>query len=195
MSRIVDRGAVVAAYVGIGMAATIGISFLLVIPIEPIYWLLTVPAGLLIAYYANQRSDRRAGPWGRIIANGLFAAGVTAITLAVLLLAVKALFFFADDGYRDASQGGALQCRTGADCVMARYVAAGRGPELRAAGVTDDATFTSFYWNQQFTTAATLIGLCLASGLVGALAYGATRPRGTAPSASSVGTAGTRPVA
>ena len=45
MTRIVDRGAIVAAYVGIGMAVTIGVSFLLVIPIEPIYWLLTVPAG------------------------------------------------------------------------------------------------------------------------------------------------------
>ncbi len=76
MTRVVDHGAIVAAYVGIGMAATIGISFLLVIPIEPIYWLLSIPAGLLIGYYANQRSDRRNGPWSRIIANGLFAAAV-----------------------------------------------------------------------------------------------------------------------
>ena len=42
MSRIVDRGAITAAYVGIGMAITIGVSFLLVIPIEPIYWLLAL---------------------------------------------------------------------------------------------------------------------------------------------------------
>ena len=62
MSRVIDRGAIVAAYVGIGMAATEAISFLLVIPIEPIYWLLALPSGLLIGYYANQRSDRRAGP-------------------------------------------------------------------------------------------------------------------------------------
>ena len=33
MSRFVDRGAITAAYVGIGMAVTIAISFLLVIPI------------------------------------------------------------------------------------------------------------------------------------------------------------------
>ena len=45
MTRVVDRGAIVAAYVGIGMAVTIAISFLLVIPIEPIYWLLALPAG------------------------------------------------------------------------------------------------------------------------------------------------------
>jgi hypothetical protein len=36
VTRIVDRGAIVGAYVGIGMAVTIAISFLLVIPIEPI---------------------------------------------------------------------------------------------------------------------------------------------------------------
>ncbi len=185
MTRFVDRGAIVAAYVGIGMAATIAVSFLLVIPIEPVYWLLTVPAGLLIAYYANQRSDRRNGPWGRIIANGLFAAAVTAISLAILLVGVKALFFFADDGYRTASLGGSLSCRTGAECVMARYVAAGRGPELAASGVMDAATFTTFYWNQQLTTAGTLVGLCLASGLVGALVYGGTRPRATAAATAS----------
>jgi len=185
VTRFVDRGAIVAAYVGIGMAATIGISFLLVIPIEPIYWLLTIPAGLLIGYYANQRSDRRAGPWSRIIANGVFAAAVTAISLAILLLGVKALFFFADDGYRDASQGGTLACRTGAECVMARYVAAGRGDELAAAGVTDGATFTAFYWNQQLTTAATLVVICVVAGLIGSLAYGATRPRGPASAAAA----------
>ena len=86
VTRIVDRGAIVAAYVGIGMAITIAVSFLLVIPIEPIYWLLVVPAGLTIGYYANSRSNRAAGPWGRILANGLFAGFVTGLTLAALLL-------------------------------------------------------------------------------------------------------------
>src|SRR4029079_13204011 len=38
--RVVDRGAITAAWVGVGMAVTIGVSFLLVIPIEPIYWYL-----------------------------------------------------------------------------------------------------------------------------------------------------------
>ncbi len=179
MARFIDRGAIVAAYVGIGMAVTIGISFLLVIPIEPIYWLLTIPAGLLISYYANQRADRRNGPWRRIIANGLFAAAVTAVSLAILLLGVKSLFFFADDGYRDAGQGGSLQCQTGAGCVMARYVAAGRGPELTAAGVTDASSFTGFYWNQQFATAGTLVALGLGAGLFGSLIYGASRPKAT----------------
>jgi hypothetical protein len=177
VTRFIDRGAIAAGWVGIGMAVTIGISFLLVIPIEPFYWILTVPAGLMIAYYANQRSDRRAGPWSRILANGLYAAAVTGITIALFLVVVKALFFFADDGYRDVSQGGRLTCQTGASCVLARYVAAGRGPELERAGATDAATFTAFYWNQQFLSAATLFALCVASGLAGIALYGVTRPR------------------
>jgi hypothetical protein len=181
MTRFVDRGAIVAAYVGMGMAVTIGVSFLLVIPIEPIYWLLTIPAGLLIGYYANQRSDRRLGPWRRILANGLFAGVVTAVSLAILLLGIKALFFFADDGYRDPGQGGSLSCETGAPCVYARYLADGRGPDLAKAGVTDAGSFTTFYWNQQLSTAATLVVLCVGGSFLGALAYGATRPRSTNP--------------
>ena len=39
----------------------------------------------MIGYYANARSDRRGGPWGRVIANALFAGLVTGLTLAVLL--------------------------------------------------------------------------------------------------------------
>ena len=86
MSRIADRGAVTAAYVGIGMAVTIGVSFLLVIPIEAVVWLLALPSGVMIGYYANARSDRRAGPWRRIISNALFAGVVTGLTAALLSL-------------------------------------------------------------------------------------------------------------
>ena len=126
MSRFVDRGAIIAAYVGIGMAVTIAMSFLLIIPIEWVVWVLTIPAGLLIGYYANQRSNRRAGPWSRILVNGVFAALVTGLATAAMLLLVKGLFFFADDGYRDAGQGGRIECSTGADCVYQRYLDDGR---------------------------------------------------------------------
>ena len=44
------------------MAVTIVASFILIIPIEWVIWLLALPSRLLIGYYANQRSDRRAGP-------------------------------------------------------------------------------------------------------------------------------------
>ena len=183
MSRFVDRGAITAAYVGIGMAMTIVISFLLIMPIEWIIWILALPSGLLIGYYANQRSDRRAGPWWRILANALFAGAVTGLTAAALLLAVKALFFNADNGYRDAGLGGPLDCWPGADCVYHRYLDGGRGADLAAAGVTDAASFSTFYWNQQLGTAGVLFVLATAGGLGGGLLYGVFRPK--APLASA----------
>ena len=184
MTRFVDRGAIAAAYVGIGMALTIAVSFLLVIPIEPIYWLLAVPAGLLIGYYANQRSDRRAGPWHRILANALVAGLATALTLAACLLVVKALFFFADSGFPDYNRiDPATQqaippfCDPGANCVYSRYLAAGRMPDFESIGITDTASFTSFYWNQQFATAAFVTLLTTAGGLGGGALYGLFRPK------------------
>jgi hypothetical protein len=177
VTRFVDRGAVVAAYVGIGMALTIGMSFLLIIPIEPVYWYLALPAGMLIGYYANQRSDRRAGPWRRIVANALVAGVVTGLSFALLLLAVKALFFFADGGYRDPGLGGPISCTPGADCVYQRYLADGRGEEFEAIGVTDVDSFSAFYWGQQWSTAGLLVVLASAGSLGGAALYGAFRPR------------------
>jgi len=188
VTRFVDRGAVIAAYVGIGMAITIAVSFILIIPIEPLIWLLTVPSGLLIGYYANQRSDRRAGPWSRILRNGIFAGAVTGLSFAALILLLKAIFFFADTGYPDfnridPSTGQVIPptCTTGADCVYARYVALGRGPELQAAGAVDAASFGALYWQQQFTVAGSLFLVTTAGGLAGAVFYGLTRPKPTVP--------------
>lgn len=187
MTRVVDRGAIVAACVGIGMAVTIALSFLLVIPIEPIYWFLALPVGLLIGYYADQRSDRRAGPWRRIVGNAAFAGAVTGVTLALLLLGVKALFFYADDGYRDPGLGGRIvidrgdgrpvACNPGAECVHRRYIDAGRGPDLEVAGVRDATSFTSFYWSQQLQTAALLLAIATAGGIGGGVLYGIFRPK------------------
>ncbi len=177
MSRFIDRGAITAAWVGLGMAVTIGISFLLVIPIEPIYWYLALPAGLLIGYYANARSLRAGGPWGRVLANAVFAGLVTGLTYALLLLAVKALFFSVDGGYRDASTGGPLTCQTGADCVYQRYLAAGQGDELAAAGVTDVASFSTLYWHEQGTSALTVLLLATGGALGGGLIFGVSNRR------------------
>ena len=188
MSRVVDRGAITAAYVGIGMAITIVVSFMLFIPIEWVIWVLALPSGLLIGYYANQRSNRRAGPWLKILLNGLFAGIVTGLTAAVLLLAIKALFFYADNGFRDPGLGGSLTCTVGPDCVYQRYLDDGRGPVLVAAGVTDVDSFTQFYWREQLGTAVTILVLTTAGGLGGAALYGVFRPKPAVPEAS------TRPV-
>ncbi len=172
-----NRGAIVAGYVGIGMAATIAVSFLLVIPIEPIYWLLTPFAGLLIGYYADQRSFVGRGEWRRTLVGAVYAGLVTGVTLALLLLMVKALFFSADNGYRDGSLGSPLPCAGGADCVYARYLADGRGPQLEAAGVTDVASFSGFYWQQQLRSSGILLGLTVITGALGGAVYGLTRPK------------------
>ena len=188
MSRLVDRGAIIAAYVGIGMALTIVVSFMLFIPIEWFIWILAIPSGLLIGYYANQRSDRRAGPWSRILVNGLFAGFVTGLTAAVLLLAIKGLFFYADSGFRDPGLGGPIVCPTGPDCVYQRYLQAGRGPELEAAGVTDVGSFTAFYWSEQLSTTGTVLLLTTLGGVGGAALYGVFRPKpvvGSAETATS----------
>ncbi len=186
MNRIVDRGAISAAYVGIGMAVTIVASFTLIIPIEWIIWLLALPSGLLIGYYANQRSDRRAGPWRRILVNGLFAGLVTGLSMAALVLVVKTLFFFADNGYRDPGLGGSIACAAGADCVYQRYLEAGQGPGLIAAGVTDAASFAGFYWSEQLSSAGTIVLLSTLGGLGGAGLYGVFRPKAPAPGTAVV---------
>jgi hypothetical protein len=194
VSRFVDRGAIIAAYVGIGMALTIVVSFMLFIPIEWVIWVLALPSGLLIGYYANQRSARQAGPWGRILVNGLFAGLVTGVTAASLLLIIKVLFFYGDDGFRDPGQGGRVTvlrdgrpapCGTGADCVYQRYLQAGRGGDLAAIGVTDAASFTTFYWKEQAGSAGTVLILTVFGGMGGAGLYGLSRPRRVAADAGS----------
>jgi hypothetical protein len=184
--RFVDRGAITAAYVGIGMAVTIGISFLLIIPIDAVYWYLAIPAGALIGYYANSRAARRRGEWRRIAPNALFASAVTGLTLAALFLGIKALFFFGDSGFPDFNRRDASgvvvppTCEAGADCVYRRYLAA--DPEAVArAGITDAASFGEAYWAQQWSTSSSMVLLTIVSGLAGGLLFGVGGPRRDAP--------------
>jgi hypothetical protein len=186
MRRFVDRGAIVAAYVGIGMAVTMAISFLLVIPIGPAYVLLSVPGGMIIGYYANARSTRLRGQWRRIVPNALLAGAVTGLTLAILLLGTKALFFYGDSGYPDFNRtdaGGIAvgeTCVTGADCVYHRYVKA-QPQDIANAGVTDAASFSTVYWNEQFSAARLLLGATTGAALLGGFLFGIAGPRrGTA---------------
>ncbi len=175
MRRFVDPGAIFAGWVGVGMAATIVVSFVLVIAIEPIAWFLSLPAGMVIGYYANARSERLGG-WGRMLANAAYAAVLTGVTTALLLLVFKAIFFFGDDGFRPPALGGQLSCAAGPQCVYARYQAE-QGDALRAAGIDDLGSFEIAYWRQQGTTSAVLVAVPAGGGLFGGLLYGATRPR------------------
>ena len=186
MSRVFDRGAITAAFVGIGVAVTMAMSFLLIIPIEPAYLLLSIPAGLVIGYYANARSRRVRGDWRRIVPNALLAGLVTGITLAVLLLGTKALFFYADNGYPDFNRvvDGApvgQACATGAECVYLRYLAAD-ADQLAASGVTDAASFSNLYWNAQIASARLLLAGTTIASLFGGLLFGVGGPRRAFPS-------------
>jgi hypothetical protein len=181
VSRVFDRGATTAAFVGIGVAVTMAMSFLLIIPIEPAYLLLSIPAGLVIGYYANARSRRVRGEWRRIVPNAVLAGLVTGVSLAALLLATKALFFYADNGYPDFNRvvdGNAvgLTCVTGADCVYRRYLAAD-ADQLAASGVKDAASFATAYWNAQMSSARLLLGGTTIAALFGGLLFGLGGPR------------------
>lgn len=173
------------------MAVTIAVSFLLVIPIEAIVWLLALPSGVMIGYYANARSNRRSGPWLRILSNAVFAGVVTGLTAALLLVGTKALFFYADSGYPDFNRADAAghaippTCQTGADCVYQRYVKVGRGAEMAAVGVTNAASFTGLYWSEQAGTSLIVFTLTAVGGLIGGGLYGTFRPK-PEPSATGV---------
>lgn len=185
MSRFVDRGAVVAAYVGIGMAITMAISFLLVVPLEIAYLILSVLGAVVIGYYANARARRGRGEWRRIVPNSLLAGLVMGISLAILLLGNKALFFFADSGYPDFNRvenGTPVgdTCQTGADCVYHRYLKL--EPQVLAdAGVTDAASFSDLYWRQQWSTAQGLVLAATVAALAGGLLFGVAGPRRQEP--------------
>ena len=185
MSRFVDRGAIVAAYVGIGMAITMAISFLLVVPIEIAYLLLSVLGAVVIGYYANARARRSRGEWRRIVPNSLLAGVVMGLALSILLLGNKALFFFADSGYPDFNRVEnsvpvGETCETGADCVYHRYVA--REPQILAeAGVTDTASFSDVYWRQQWSTAQGLVLAATLAALAGGFLFGIAGPRRQEP--------------
>ena len=181
MTPIFDRGAITAGFVGIGVAVTMAMSFLLIIPIEPAYLLLSIPAGLVIGYYANARAKRVRGEWRRIIPNALLSGLVTGATLAVLLLGTKALFFYADNGYpdfnrtEDGVQVGPT-CANGADCVYRRYLAQDAA-QLTASGITGAASFADAYWNAQWSSARLLLGGTTIAALFGGLLFGVGGPR------------------
>ena len=160
------------------MAITIGVSFLMVIPIDPAYLVFAPLSGLLIGWYGNQRAEQLRSHLGRIFANAAWSGAWTAFSFAVLFLAVKLFFFSLDPGYRDERQGGSLHCDPGPACVYARYVAAeGGAAALEAAGVSDLDGFTAWYWEGQMGSARLIVGSTLLFALVGGALYALGAPR------------------
>lgn len=171
--RLIDRGAVFAGWVGLGMAIVVNIAFELIVAVQSLVFLAAPLAGAVIGAYANVRSARWR-PRGRVLVNGLYAGLVTALGLAIFYVALRLLFIYADSGYpafnRVAIDGSPIPpfCRSGPDCTYQRYLAADRGRELAATGVTDAASFEAFVGREQLSGGLTLIGLTLGGALVGA---------------------------
>ena len=135
MSRFVDRGAITAAYVGIGMAVTIVVSFLLFIPIEWIIWLLAIPSGCSSA--TTRTSARTVGParGAGSSSTGLFA-GVRDGSDRGRSCCSRSRRSSSTPTAASATpgQGGPIRCRRGADCVYQRYLEAGADRSSRRRG-------------------------------------------------------------
>jgi hypothetical protein len=138
LTRFVDRGAVVAGWIGAGMALVLVIALGLVIPIQPLVALMALPAGALIGAYANVRAQRH-WPRMRVLGNALWAGAVTGLALAVLYVGVRLLFVYLDTG--TLPDGSRLDCQRGPDCVYQRLIEAGYAEQLAAVGVTDAAGY------------------------------------------------------
>ena len=180
MSRFVDRGAVVAGWIGLGTAVVLVIAFALVVPIQPIVYVAALPAGLLIGWYANAKSERFR-PRGRAIANALWAGLLTGLTLSIFYVSVRLLFIYADTGYPDfniqetPTQTASPTCATGPECTYMRYVKEGKGPEFEAAGITNGDDFAQFVLNEALGAGVILLGLTLGGAAI-AGAWQAIRP-------------------
>lgn len=187
----IDGGAVFAGWVGLGMALVIAIAFQLIIAIQALVFLLAPLAGLLIGAYANHRAQRRRPVW-RVLLNAGYAGLVTGVGLAIMYVALRLLFIYADTGFRPG-ENGQLDCSPGPECAYLRYVGEGYGDELAAFGVVDGATFGEYALREQLTGGLILVSLTLGGALV-AGAFRALSGSGRAASPTATG-AGTTPVA
>jgi hypothetical protein len=195
--RILDRGAIFAGWVGIGMAVVIAISFELIVALQSLVFISAPIAGLVIGAYANVRSDRWR-PIHRVFANAAYAGLVTGLTLALSYAALRLLFVFADAG--TLPDGRTMACQMGPDCTYQRYVSAWptqpsddpavvaereavaraeaeqRRESLAEAGVVDGATFGAYVIREQVAAGAVLLVVTLGGALVAAAFRSVRRP-------------------
>jgi hypothetical protein len=165
--RVLDRGAVYAAMVGLGMAVTIAISFALVVAVQSLVFISAPVAGAIIGFYANHKSERWRPRW-RLFANAGFAGFVTGLSLALMYVGIRLLFIYADSGYRPEPMGGQLDCTMGPDCYYARLVDEGEGASLASEGIVDAATLEQAIWFELGEWLVILTGLSLTGALASA---------------------------
>ena len=175
---MLDRAAIIAAMVGLGMAVTIAISFGLVIAIQPLVFISAPLAGVTIGWYANHKALRWRPRW-RLFANAGFAGAVTGLSLALMYVGLRLLFIYADSGYRPEPMGGQFECSNGPECTYVRLI---EEPENAQAlideGITDVDSYTDFVWRTSGEWTLQLSGLTI----IGALLPAAWRAWKPAPS-------------
>ncbi len=165
--RVLDRGAIYAAMVGLGMAVTIAISFALVVAVQSLVFISAPIAGAIIGFYANHKSERWR-PRGRLFVNAGFAGLVTGLSLALIYLGIRLLFIYADSGYRPEPLGGQLDCAMGPECYYARLIEEGEGESLAAEGIHDAAGLEQAVWMELGEWLLILTGLTLAGSFAAA---------------------------
>jgi hypothetical protein len=166
--RLLDRGAITAAFVGLGVAVTIVLSFGLVIAIQVLVFISAPLVGLLIGYYANHKSARWRPRW-RLFANAGFAGTVTGLSLALMYVALRLLFIYADSGYRPETMGGQIECSTGPECTYLRNIEDDdRRAMMASVGVTGASSYEASVWQTSAVWTLELTVFTLAGALVAA---------------------------
>jgi hypothetical protein len=204
-----SRPGVVAGLVGVGVAMVVVIGFELILAVQALVFLLALPMGLLIGWYAVEREQRApaasvvagsaataagAAPtsagrigWGRALGSGLVAGLITGLSLAVLYVLIRLLFLYLDNGFR--AGGPAYACTLGPECGYQRAL---DEPSLRAAldeaGVHDAAGYTAYFLESQALGGAALLVLVLGGSLAGAAAHRAASSGATSSTIAPEGT-------
>jgi hypothetical protein len=176
----VTRPAVVAGFVGVGVAVIVVIGFALVLAVQVLVFLLALPVGLLIGWYAVEReraatATRMASGatelgWPRALGSGVLAGFMTGLALAALYVLVRLVFLYLDTGFR--AGGPPYTCAAGPECGYQRAL---DEPTLRAAldeaGVNDAAGYAGYFLEGQALGGAALVVLVLAGALIGSAVH------------------------
>ncbi len=185
-----------AGYVGMGMAIVVVIAFALIIPVQTLVFAVVPLCGLVIGNYANNRSGRWR-PMRRVFANAAWAGFVTGLSIALMYMAIRLLFVFADTGQMPdgsmvtagvGSDGKPIPCVPGPDCTYHRYFAdpdlSEAGLDLVAQGIVDGDTFARAFVGQLVAGGTWVVVLTVAGALV---AGGIRAVRAVPPEAAATG--------